>query len=111
MAYDFTRPLVDASTLPMYEARDAVEAQLYGKTVRAAEITNAEYAKRHRELAASRTMKPPPRHSRIFMGYLLVRKCGTKDEYETWMPSDVFEELYTEVPAALSAKPASAKSV
>lgn len=100
MTYDYTRPLIDASTLSMYEARDAVEAQLYGRTVRAIEMTNAEYAKRHRELASSHAMKPPPSHNRIFMGYLVVRKCGTKDEYETWMPDHVFEELYTAVPKA-----------
>jgi hypothetical protein len=97
MAYDFTRPLMDASTLPMFQARDAVEAQLYGKTVRAAEMTNAEYSKRHRELASSRNMKAPPSHHRIFMGDLVVRKCGTKDEYETWMPDHVFDELYAPV--------------
>jgi len=98
MAYDFTRPLIDASTLSLYEARDAVEAQLYGKTVRAVEMTNAEYSKRHRELASSRTMKPSPSHKRIFMGYLVVRKCGTKHEYETWMPDHVFDELYAAMP-------------
>jgi hypothetical protein len=28
------------------------------------------------------------------LGYLVVRKLGTPDQYETWMPGKVFEELY-----------------
>lgn len=32
------------------------------------------------------------------MGYLVVRKCGTEHEYETWMPGHVFDELYVAVP-------------
>jgi hypothetical protein len=28
------------------------------------------------------------------MGHLVVRRLGTSGQYETWMPSDVFEELY-----------------
>jgi hypothetical protein len=39
-------------------------------------------------------MKPEPSHSRIFPGYLVVRKIDTKSEYETWMPDHVFEEIY-----------------
>jgi hypothetical protein len=40
-------------------------------------------------------MKPPPgSHIHIMPGYLVVRKLGTPDQYETWMPDVVFEELY-----------------
>lgn len=31
------------------------------------------------------------------MGYLVVRRLNTADEYETWMPSLAFDELYEEV--------------
>jgi hypothetical protein len=66
----------------------------YGPTVQAGGMTNAEYAARYRALSPGRRMKPAPSHQRIFRGYLVVRKHGTGDEYETWMPDYVFEELY-----------------
>jgi hypothetical protein len=94
MAYDFDRPFVDSKQLPNYVATDIEEARLYGGTVRAAEMSNAEYSARFRKLSADLTMKPPPSHGRIFPGYLVVRKIDTKAEYETWMPDHVFEEIY-----------------
>jgi hypothetical protein len=94
MAYDFDRPFVDSTQLPMYVATDVEEARLYGKSVRAIEMSNAEYSARYRKLSADRTMKAAPSHSRIFPGYLVVRKIDTKSEYETWMPDHVFEEIY-----------------
>ena len=27
-------------------------------------------------------------------GYLVVRRIGTAGQYETWMPDQIFEELY-----------------
>ena len=40
-------------------------------------------------------MKPPPGSQiHIMPGYLVVRKLGTPDQYETWMPDQVFKELY-----------------
>jgi hypothetical protein len=94
MAYDFDRPFIDSKQLPTYVATDIEEARLYGKIAQAVEMSNAEYSARHRKLSANRTMKPAPRHSRIFPGYLVVRKIDTKAEYETWMPGHVFEEIY-----------------
>jgi hypothetical protein len=41
-------------------------------------------------------MKPPPRCGRIFPGVIVVRNLGKKGQYETWMPEDVFEEMYKE---------------
>lgn len=101
MTYDFTRPFVDTSQLPTYVALDIDEARQYGKTVRAMEMSNAEYSARYRKLSANRTMKPAPSHQRIFPGYLVVRKIETKDEYETWMPDHVFEDLYVVSPRAM----------
>lgn len=94
MAYDFDRPFVDSKQLPNYLATDIEEARLYGGTVRAVEMSNAEYSARFRKLSVDLTMKPPPSHGRIFPGYLVVPKIGTKAEYETWMPDHVFEEIY-----------------
>ena len=94
MAYDFERPFIDSAQLPTYVATNIEEARHYGKSVRAIEMSNAEYSARYRKLSADRTMKPAPSHNRIFTGYLVVRKIGTKDEYETWMPEHVFEEIY-----------------
>jgi hypothetical protein len=97
MAHDFSRPFVDALQLPIYEALDMEEAREYGKTVRATAMSNVEYSERHKKFASSRTMMRVPSHHRIFPGYLVVRKMGTKNEYETWMPDHVFEELYVAV--------------
>jgi hypothetical protein len=102
MAYDFDSPFVDSAHLPTYVAIDTEEARLYGKSVRAIEMSNAEYSARYRKLSTERTMKSAPSHNRIFPGYLVVRKIDSKDEYETWMPDHVFEEIY--VASAIGAK-------
>lgn len=94
MPYDFDRPFVDSAQLPTYVATDIEEARLYGKIVRAIEMSNAEYSARYRKLFTDRTMKPAPSHNRIFPGYLVVRKIDTRHEYETWIPDHVFEEIY-----------------
>lgn len=94
MGYDFNRPFIDASSLPRFIAIDPDIASDFGQTVRAAEMSNADYDTRYKKNSAARRMKPPPSHHRIFSGYLVVRKLGTSDEYETWMPDHVFEELY-----------------
>jgi hypothetical protein len=94
MTYDFDRPFIESAQLPTYVATDIREARLYGMSVRAIEMSNAEYSVRYRKLSGDRTMKPAPSHSRIFPEYLVVRKIDTKAEYETWMPDHVFEEVY-----------------
>lgn len=100
MTIDFTRLFVDRSQLDEYVALDVDTTREYGKTVRAVEMSNVDYSVRHRKLAECQTMKPPPSHSRIFAGYLVVRKPGTKGEYETWMPDHVFDDLYMATPLA-----------
>jgi hypothetical protein len=100
MTYDFARPFVDAAQLPIYEALDVDEAREYGQTVRATAMSNAEYSERHKKFSGTRKMMPVPSHNRIFLGYLVIRKMGTKSEYETWMPDRVFEDLYVAVPDA-----------
>ena len=102
MGYDFDRPYVDAMSLPEYMAIDKDEARRYGHTVRGTDMTNSEYAIRYNRLAESNNMKPPPSHNRKFPGYLVVRMLGTKDQYETWMPDHVFDDIY--VPAKKSTR-------
>ena len=92
--YDFNRPYVEADSLAMYRAIDAEVAARYGKVVRASSMSNSEYAARHARLSGTNSMKPPPSHLRIFGGYLVVRRLGRPDQYETWMPGAVFDEIY-----------------
>lgn len=81
--------------MEQYQARDRDTAQKYGKVVKALEITNREYSQRLDKLSGTRSMKPPPGSAiHIMMGFLVVRKLGTSRQYETWMPGDVFDELY-----------------
>ena len=92
--FDFERPFVEASTLPLYVAIDREVAQRYGHLVHASELSNAEYDRRYKRLCNANQMKPPPSHGRIFGGFLVVRKLGTSEQYETWMPDHAFEESY-----------------
>lgn len=94
MTYDFKRLLADRSSLPLFVAIDADVATDFGAKVRAMGMSNAEYDVRYKNQAATSRMKLPPSHHRIFPGYLVVRKLGTSEEYETWMPDHVFEDLY-----------------
>lgn len=96
--YDFDRPYVGQEELPYYTATDSVTAARYGKTVKAIQLSNSEYNSRFNRLSSQNNMKPPPSIGRKFSGYLVVRKLGTTDQYETWMPEDVFEELYRSEP-------------
>jgi hypothetical protein len=92
-SYDFDRPFIDQETLPFYVAVNRAAAR-YGKTVRAAQLSNVEYQMRFNRLKQKHSMKPPPSCGRIFMGYLVVRNLGRADQYETWIPDHAFEELY-----------------
>jgi hypothetical protein len=91
--YDFNRPFIDQASLALYVAVTRA-ASRYGKTVRAAQLSNVEYQMRFAKLKRSNRMRPPPSCGRIFMGYLVVRNLGKPDQYETWMPDHVFEETY-----------------
>ena len=94
VGYDFCRPYVSQDTFTLYRAIDEATAAHYGDLVRATILSNAEYATRYLKLRRTNKMRPPPSHLRIFSGYLVVRKLGQPDQYETWMPEHVFEELY-----------------
>ena len=89
------RPFMPLEQMALYSARDRDTARKYGPIVKAAEISNREYGYRYSRFSSSRTMQPPPSsHGHIYLGYLVVRKLGTPDQYETWMPSHAFDELY-----------------
>ena len=92
--YDFERPFISQDAMQAYVATDRVVAQRYGKTVKATPLSNIEYKIRFDRLKRENNMKPPPSCGRIFPGYLVVRKLNTPAQYETWMPDDVFEEIY-----------------
>ena len=92
--YDFNRPFIVQADMGTYLALDAQTARNYGKTVKATELSNVEYQTRFGRFERENNMKPPPSCGRIFMGYLVVRQVGTDQQYETWMPDDVFDELY-----------------
>jgi hypothetical protein len=89
------RPFVSLEQMGSYSARDRETALKYGPVVKAAEITNRDYNYRYGKFGSTRKMKPPPSsHIHIYLGYLVVRRLGTPDQYETWMPDVVFDELY-----------------
>jgi hypothetical protein len=92
--YDFERPFISQDALTTYVATDRDIASQYGKTVKATQLSNIEYKLRFARLGRMNNMRPPPSFGRIFGGYLVVRKCGTPHQYETWMPDHAFEEAY-----------------
>jgi len=67
---------------------------MYGPVVKASQISNIDYKMRYGKLGSKQVMQLPPSCGRIFMGYVVVRKLGTQEQYETGMPDHVFEELY-----------------
>lgn len=93
--YDINRPFIETATMESFTARQKDVARRFGKTVKAMELSNREYKYRFQKLARANNMKPPPSSFiHIMSGYLVVRKLGWPGQYETWMPDDVFEELY-----------------
>jgi len=96
--YDFNGPFVDQEVLPDYWAIDQTTADLYGKVVKAVQLSNVEYKIRFNRFARKNNMKPPPSAGRIFSGYLVVRNLTSSNRYETWMPDHVFEDLYELAP-------------
>jgi hypothetical protein len=91
------RPFVTLKQMGTYQAKDKETARRYGRLVKSAEIANIDYKVRYGKYSASRAMQPPPSCGRIFLGNIVVRKLGTPEQYETWMPGDTFDELYEEV--------------
>jgi hypothetical protein len=92
------RPYIQLENMRSFAARDRKTAAQYGSIVKAAEISNRDYGFRYSKFSAARTMRPPPSsYMHIYLGYLVVRKLGTPAQYETWMPSHVFDDLYEPV--------------
>jgi hypothetical protein len=94
LTYDFERPFVDATSIPLYEALDMKVSARYGRTVRATSLSNIEYKLRFNRFGVTNNMKAPPSCGRIFPGYPVIRNLGSPDQYETWIPEDAFEEIY-----------------
>lgn len=92
--YDFERPFIDQPAMGRFATRDPAVARRYGRFVRATRLTNVEYKIRFGRFSQANNMRTPPSCGRIFDGYLVVRRLGQPDQYETWMPDDVFEEVY-----------------
>lgn len=93
------RPFVSLEQMREYSARDQITARKYGSIVKAAEISNRDYKYRYNKHSSRRSMRPPPSSNmHIVLGFLVVRKLGTSEQYETWMPDHVFDELYEEIP-------------
>ena len=93
--YDFNRPFIDLDSMDLFTATRTSDARRYGKTVMAYALSNREYKHRFNRFGKKNNMKPPPGSQiHIMPGYLVVRKLGTPDQYETWMPDQVFKELY-----------------
>ena len=93
-AYRSDRPFIAQEHMSLFDAIDRDTSRRYGPKVKAAGVSNVDYKIRFSKLSSSQTMSPPPSCGRIFPGYVVVRKLGTPDQYETWMPDHVFEELY-----------------
>ncbi len=102
--FDFDRPYIDESDMETFTANIAEVGRKFGKKVKATDLSNKEYKFRYQKLAKERNMKAPPSSNRMFMGHLVVRNLGKKNQYETWMPTDVFEELYGVLDKALEAQ-------
>jgi hypothetical protein len=85
---------VHSRAMESYNCIESEEAKLYCAVVRAMQLSNREYQHRYDKLRKAINMKKPPSSGRIFSGYLVVRNLDKKSEYETWMPDNVFDEIY-----------------
>lgn len=93
--YDFNRPYVGYDSFQTFKAIDPEIASKYGQTVIATQLSNSEYNARYAKLGKKNNMKSPPGAAgHKFMGWLVVRRFGTKRQYETWMPEMAFEDCY-----------------
>ena len=89
------RPFVYLEKMENYVACDRETAIKFGKVVKAIEISNRDYLHRYNKFCKCNKMKQPPSSNmHIYIGYLVVRNLNTPNQYETWMPSCVFDELY-----------------
>jgi hypothetical protein len=93
--YNINRPYLGLDSMGLFTAIRPKDARRYGRTVRAFLLSNREYKRRFDRFRKENNMKPPPSSViHIMLGYLVVRRLGTPNQYETWMPDHVFEELY-----------------
>lgn len=93
------RPFITVAEMDDHIALDSDTAQRYGKVIKAAEISNRDYKYRYQKLRKTNNMKPPPSsHIHIMLGFIVVRNLGTDQQYETWIPELVFEDLYQRGP-------------
>lgn len=93
-SFEFNKCYLEEAEMQVFEAIDSDIAAKYGRHVRAVELSNTEYDRRYQRMAKARNMKPPPSHLRIFSGYLVVRRLGGANQYETWMADHDFEDCY-----------------
>jgi hypothetical protein len=88
--------------MDLFTAIRPSDARKYGKTVRAFVLSNRECQHRFNQLGKQNNMRPPPSSNiHIMPGYLVVRRLGTVSQYETWMPDQVFDELYEKKDSAV----------
>ena len=98
MSHDFDKPFREVSAMGTFMARSKADARRFGRYIKALEISNREYSHRFVRFAEQHQMKPPPSSViHTISGYLVVRRLGTPEQYETWMPCEAFEELYAAV--------------
>jgi len=97
MSYDFNRPMISIELMDAYKAIDSKTARSFGKTVKATFFSNADYNTHYGRLSEKQRMNFPPSAKRIFPGYIVVRNLGKENQYETWTPDMVFEELCQKV--------------
>lgn len=89
------RPFVSLEQMAIYKSKDQETTQKYGPIVRAIQISNRDYGYRYEKFSETQRMQnPPSAWKHIFLGYLVIRKLNTPNQYETWMSEDVFEEIY-----------------
>lgn len=96
-SYDWNKPYKSVTEMIEYVALQEDISARFGRVVRAMELSNREYGYRFERFCDANNMKSPPSSNiHITSGYLVVRNLGRRNQYETWIPHEVFQELYTE---------------
>ena len=94
MESTFAHVLVGWDQMQAFVATDAGMQNLHGPSVLAVEMSSADYDKRYAELAKRHCMKEPRSYQGARSGFLVVRKAGTCDAYETWMARHMLLRSY-----------------
>ena len=101
----FRDPFLGLNSMEVFSAVRPSDARKFGKTVRAYVLSNREYERRFNRLKHENNMMPPPSSViHVMLGYLVVRKLGTPNQYETWMPDQAFGEAYVKAESTYCAK-------